>query len=125
MMPGMGRNPKQMKQMMKKMGISTEELDATEVIIRTRTKELHIKNPAVTIMTVQGEATYQIVGNAVVRPIGEVSEEISTGPSIPDEDVSLVAMQAGVSDDEARKALEDSDGDLAEAIVKLQEARGN
>ena len=125
-MPGMGRgmNPRQMNQMMKKMGISTKELDATEVVIRTPTKELLITNPDITIMTVKGEDTYQIVGKVTERQLGEGGSEPS-GPSIPNEDISLVAMQAGVSEDEARKALEETGGDLAEAIVKLQEGKGN
>ena len=123
MMPGM--NPRQMQQMMKKMGITTEELDATEVIIRTRTKELHIKDPAVVKMVVKGSTTYQVEGNAVTRELGESSEPVATsGPVIPEEDIQLVAMQANVSEDEARKALEETGGDLAEAIVKLQEAGG-
>ena len=45
MMPGMGRvNPRQMKQAMRKMGISTEELtDVQEIIILTKTKEYVFK----------------------------------------------------------------------------------
>ena len=41
-------------------------------------------------------------------------------PEIPEEDILLVAQQASVSIDVARKALEDNDGDLAQAIIKLQ-----
>ena len=38
---------------------------------------------------------------------------------ITDDDVDLVATQTGVSQDEARKALEETGGDLAEAIMRL------
>ena len=40
---------------------------------------------------------------------------------IPDEDVEMVANSAGVSEDEARQALEECKGDLAEAIMKLSQ----
>lgn len=42
MMPGMGRmNPRMMKKLQKQLQNSTEEIDATEVIIRTKEKEIH------------------------------------------------------------------------------------
>ena len=51
MMPGMrGINPRQMKQAMKRMGITTEDInDVVEVVIRTKTKEYIIKEAAVTV----------------------------------------------------------------------------
>ena len=128
MMPGGGRggmNPRQMNQMMKKMGITTEEVDAVEVIIRTRDSEIYIKDPSVTMMKVQGNTTFQIEGKSTTRPITKDGDaSVSEGPTIPAEDISLVAAQAGVSDDEAKQALIETGGDLAEAIVKLQEAKG-
>ena len=116
MMPGM--NKKQMKQMerqMKKMGMKMEELHGvTEVIIRFEDKELIIDEPSVSLMNVMGQETYQVDGKA--REV-ELDYEIE----IPDEDVEMVANQANVSADEARQALEDCKGDLAEAIMKLNQ----
>ena len=40
---------------------------------------------------------------------------------IPDEDIEMVANSANVSEDEARQALEECKGDLAEAIMKLNQ----
>jgi nascent polypeptide-associated complex subunit alpha len=40
-------------------------------------------------------------------------------PQIPEEDVLLVAQQAGVSMERAKAALEDAGGDLARAILML------
>ena len=115
-MPGM--NKKQMKQMerqMKKMGMKMEDLNGvTEVIIRFEDKELIIDDPSVSLMNVMGQETYQIEGNA--REV-ELEYEIE----IPDEDIEMVANQANVSMDEARQALEDCKGDLAEAIMKLNQ----
>ena len=45
MMPGMGRmNPRMMKKLQKQLQSATEELDATEVIIRTKDKELYLQD---------------------------------------------------------------------------------
>ena len=115
-MPGM--NKKQMKQMerqMKKMGMKMEELEGvTEVIIRFEDKELIIDEPSVSLMNVMGQETYQVDGKA--REV-ELDYEIE----IPEEDIEMVANQANVSADEARQALEDCKGDLAEAIMKLNQ----
>ena len=47
MMPGMGRmNPRMMKKLQKQLQNSTEEIDATEVIIRTKEKEIYFKPPS-------------------------------------------------------------------------------
>ena len=48
MMPGMGRmNPRMMKKLQKQLQSATEEIDATEVIIRTKDKEYYFSNPSV------------------------------------------------------------------------------
>lgn len=110
MMPGR-MNPRQMDRMMKKMGLNMEEIpDAREVVIFTDTKEIHINSPSVTIMNVKGEKTFQIQGEV---------EEKSIKGAIPHEDIELVMSQTGVSEDEARAALEQADGEPAEAIIRL------
>ena len=111
-------NKKQMKQMerqMKKMGMKMEDLDGVrEVIIRFDEKELIIDNPSVSLMNVMGQETYQIDGKA--REV-ELEYEIE----IPEEDIAMVANSAGVSKDDAKAALEECKGDLAEAIMKLNQ----
>lgn len=113
MIPG-GMNPKQMKKMMKRMGIKMEEIDAEEVVIRTVDKEIRIIAPQVVKTIVSGQEMYQVTGEASIG-------EVDASADIEDEDVSMVAEQAGVSDDDARQALEDAGGDLAEAIMKLKQ----
>lgn len=106
-------NPRQMKRMMKQMGIESEEIDGVEeVIIKTVSNEYVFRNPDVTRTTVQGQETWQIVGTP---DVAERDEDVS----IPIEDIKLVAEKANVSEQEARKALEECDGEPAEAIVKL------
>jgi nascent polypeptide-associated complex subunit alpha len=130
MIPGFGRggvDPRRMKKMMKQFGINIEELDdVKEVIIKTRAKDYIFKSPAVTIMTTQGEKTYQITGKpeTVEKEGGATSDTISeepVEPAIPDEDVKLVMDQTGASEEDAKKALEECDGNPAEAILKLMQ----
>lgn len=116
MMPGMGRmNPRMMKKLQKQLQNSTEDIDATEVIIRTKDKEIFFNNPSVTSMNMMGQQSYQIVGEPQERGLGEVADSIV----IPDEDIKLVASQAGVSEEQAKDALEECGGEPAEAIIKL------
>ena len=115
MMPGMwGRmNSRQMQQMMKRLGINVKEIkNVEEVIIRTDTKEYVIENAEVTIMDAQGQKTYQVTGKAKI---------VEKEEKIPQKDIDLVSEQTGKSKEEAEKALEESDGDIAEAILKLSE----
>ena len=63
-----------------------------------------------------GQQSYQIVGEPQERGLSD-GEETS---SIPDEDIELVASQAGVSKEKAKEALEECGGDPAEAIIKLR-----
>ena len=125
MMPGMrGMNPRQMKQAMKRMGITTEELkDVQEVVIRAGGKSYVFQKPDITVTTMQGQKTFQIVGEPEIVE-GEVS--VSSAPAgirIPDEDIELVASQANVSPDEAKAALIECNGEPAEAIIWLMSKR--
>jgi len=102
---------------MKQMGIETEEIDGVEeVIIRTADKEYHFSNAQVTKVVAQGQTTFQIIGKPEERAKGSGD---GGKPSIPIEDIRLVAEKAGVSEEEARKALEECGGEPAEAIIKL------
>ncbi len=107
----MGMNPRQMKKLMRQLGIKMEELEGVkEVVLRLEGKEIVLKDPVVTVMVVQGEKTYQIVPG---------SEEVREVLEIPEEDVQLVMEQAGVDRETALKALKETKGDIAEAILKL------
>ena len=140
---GGGMNDRKMQQMMKQMGIDMTDLDAEEVIIRTPEEELVFTDADVQRMDAQGQQTYTIVGEPDSRPRGEGGSsaggsESSAGESddggqpvieesegdgdaeIPEEDVELVASQAGVSKSEAREALEAANGEPAAAISSLK-----
>lgn len=114
---GRGVNPRQMKQAMKRMGISQEEMKGVEeVVIRTADKEYVIKDAAVTCITMQGQKSYQVAGETEVRDRQAPKEE---APGIPEEDIQLVMSQTGASQEKAVQALLECDGQPAEAILKI------
>lgn len=117
-MAGMrGINERQMRQAMKKMGITNRNIDdVVEVVIRTRTKEIVITNAEVSVMTMQGVDTYQVNGTAVERAPGEQSAAVA---SFPAEDIDLVMSQTNCDREKAIAALEACDGQPAEAILKI------
>ena len=111
MMPG-HMNPRQLNQLMRKFGISVKEIENVEkVIIQTDTKQYVFEDAEVTVMDAQGQKTYQIAGNPRIT---ERKEEV------PEADIELVAEQTGKTVEEAKKALEETKGDIAEAIMKLK-----
>jgi len=112
MFPGM--NPRKMQQAMKKMGISQVEIPANEVIIKQDDKEIVISNPQVSLVKMMGQDTYQVVGSATERAI-------SSTPDINEDDIKTVMDQTGASEEKVKEVLEETKGDLAEAIIKLKE----
>jgi nascent polypeptide-associated complex subunit alpha len=127
---GGGMDPRKMKQMMQQMGIDFEELDAQDVIIRTEDEDLVFDDAEVTRRDAQGQQTYPVVGEPESRDSGAAGEIESGDESasavdgdadaIPDDDVMIVAQRTGASEDEARQALEDNNGDLAAAVDSLE-----
>lgn len=103
---------RQARRMMEKMGINQKEMpDVEEVVIHTAGKEVHVKNAVVTEVNFQGNRIFQVMG--------EVEEVEKEKKSFNEEDVLLVQQQANVSRERALAALEESDGEVARAILKL------
>ena len=122
-------NPRKMKQMMEQMGIDVTELDVEEVVIRTGDEDLVFDDAQVTRMDAQGQQTYQVVGEPESREPGASALEGGDGndagnndgdDGIPEDDIALVAENAGVDAETAREALVETDGDLAAAIANLE-----
>ena len=103
-------DPKKLQGMMKQLGMSQEEIPAEEVIIKTKDKDIIIKEPHVIKLKVQGQETFQLSGRIEEREKEETSEE----------DIKTVMEKAGVNKEKAKKALKNAKGDLAEAIISLQ-----
>jgi nascent polypeptide-associated complex subunit alpha len=109
-------NSRQLNQMMKRFGINVKNIDNVEkVIIQTDTKEYVFDTAEVTVMEAQGQKTFQIIGEPTIKTRGGDSETTQQA------DIELIMQQTGKSEAEARKALKETNGDLAEAILKLSQ----
>ncbi len=105
-----GLNPKKMQAVMKQMGMSQEEIPASRVTIeKLDDTKIVIENPSVTKIKMQGQESFQNSGEA--REEGGITEE----------DIKTVMEKTGSSEEASRKTLENTGGDLAEAILKLSE----
>jgi len=110
MIPGM--NPRDVQRAMKRLGIKQEEIAANEVVIKMADREIVITHPQVSKVNMMGQETFQIVGQVEERPIAlEINQE----------DVKTVMEQTGVSEEKARDAIKDNEGDLAKAIMVLKQ----
>lgn len=105
-------NPRDLQKAMRRMGIKQSEIDASEVVIKCADKEIVVSNPQVAKVNMMGQETFQISGD-----ISERELEVS----ISEEDVKTVMEQTNVDKETALKAIRDSDGDLAAAILSLSE----
>ena len=96
---------------MKKLGMNVEQIeDVQSIVIKTPKGNYVFDSADVQAMTMQGQTTYQITGDIRFEP---------ATVEIPNEDVTMVAAQADVSEEKAREALVATKGDIAEAIMKL------
>ncbi len=109
MMPGL--NPRDLQKAMKRMGIKQEEITADEVIIKCEDRDIIIKNPSVMKVNAMGQENFQISG--------EITEQENL--TFTEEDIKTVAEQANVSEEKAKEALENNEGDLAKTIMQLKE----
>ncbi|MFQ6076346.1 MAG: nascent polypeptide-associated complex protein [Candidatus Bathyarchaeia archaeon] len=113
-------SPRDARRMMRQMGLKFDEVrGAYQVVIKTPHREIVIDDPEVAVMEAQGQRVYQVIGG-VVSERGVKEGEVR----IPEEDIRLVAQQANVTPVEAREALEETGGDLAQAILLLSSRRG-
>ena len=100
------------RRMMDRLGINMKEIpNVQEVVIKTPDKELHVTNASVSEIVAQGNRMFQVAGD-----VEEVEVEKKT---FSEEDILLVQQQAGVSKERAVAALDESDGEVARAILKL------
>jgi nascent polypeptide-associated complex subunit alpha len=100
-----------MKAMMKKLGMQVEPIeDVQSIVIKTPKGTYTFDSAEVSSMTMQGVTTYQVTGTPRFEP---------AAVEIPADDVAMVSEQAQVPIEKAKEALVATNGDIAEAIVKL------
>ena len=113
-------NPRQMQKAMKQMGIKQNSIDdVVEVVIRTRTNEIVLKDADVICVEMGGTKSYQITGPETVRPLGGEGADSAPAAAFEESDIELVMGQTGCDREKAVEALTAADGQPAEAILKI------
>jgi len=103
-------NPAKMKALMKQMGMSQEEIDASKVTIEKNDgTNIIIENPSVTKINIQGRDSFQVSGD--VKTESEIQ--------ITEDDIKQIMKKTGKPFKEVKKKLKEVGGDLAEAILEL------
>jgi len=106
MFPGFGAG--NMEKMMKKLGMKMDNIDAKEVVIKSESGDIKIKNPQVVKTTMKGQVVFQVSG--------DISEE-----EFSEDDIELIMEQSGVKDrKKVTSALKENNGDIVETIMKLK-----
>ena len=113
-------DPKKMHDMLKKMGIKSNEIEADEVIIKQGNKKIIIRSPKVSEIEFSGQKTFQIHGNVSVEEadVTDAAEELN----IKDKDIKFVSETTHVSEQKAKEALVETKGDIAKAILVLKQS---
>jgi nascent polypeptide-associated complex subunit alpha len=103
---------RQMERAMRQLGVKTTDLEGVkEVVIKLEDKEIVIPNAQVVLTEMSGQRSYQVVGQ-------EVERKLEAAPS--EDDVTLVMEQTGAARELAVQTLKETNGDIAEAILKLK-----
>ena len=114
----------ELKRQFKRLGlkVDVEEVKASQLVIKSedgKVYEMEAPEAVILVKLPAGVYMVQAVGSIEVREERGGGE----GAGFSEEDVRLVTEQAGVSLEEARKALEEAGGDIAAAILLLQERK--
>jgi len=108
-----------LRRMMKKAGITMEEVDSVNYvdIVLSSGDIIRINEPIVAKVNVAGQTTYQISGKEEL-----IKKEEDAKIEFSNEDINIIIEQTGVDRELAIKALKMTNGDIAEAILLLKEA---
>jgi nascent polypeptide-associated complex subunit alpha len=112
MFPNLNLDPRALKGVMDKLGIRSQNIESTKVVISCQDRDIVIEEPQVVLIEGQGVRSFQISGD--IREVEKAKPEIS------EEDIRFVQEQTGAGAAEARQALEDAKGDNAAAILRLK-----
>jgi nascent polypeptide-associated complex subunit alpha len=105
---------RQARRMMERMGLNMNEIkDVKEVIILTQEKEIHLERASVYEIKAKDTRVFQVTAETV-------TEKAVAIPKFTEEDVSLVITSANVSRERAVSALNEANGDIALAILRLK-----
>ena len=144
----MGLNPREVRRLLKRLGIPDLNLEevsnVTKVVIYLGDgSAIEISKPTVSKMKIQGLSIYQIQASdsdiKTVKPQTATPQPrpslIIQAPSQPtttkaqqtyepsEDDIKLVMEETGCTREEAIRALKETNGDIAEAILRIQSQR--
>lgn len=111
-------SPREQRRILERMGLNLRELpDVEEVTIKLKDRVLILRSPVVNVLEIKGGGRiYQISGTEEEVPL---AQQPQAPVEVSEEDIDLVVAQTGATREEARKALLESGGDLAKAILML------
>lgn len=139
----MGLNPREVRRLLKRLGIPDINLEEVNNVIKVVIylgdgSTIEINKPIVAKMKMSGLSIYQVQASdsdiKVNKPIitapqmqrpsiiiqqpQQAPQQTTYTPS--EDDIKLVMEQTGCTREEAIKALRETNGDIAEAILKVQ-----
>jgi len=115
-------NPRELKRLLKRMGIDVEELSGVkQVEIIMEGKKIVVREPQVLAFKTGGQVFYQVSGvSETVEGLVEQAKPVED-IAVPEEDIRFVMEQTGVPREKAREALVKAKGDIIQAIMLLKE----
>lgn len=117
-------NVRELKRMLKKYGIEVRELpEVKKVTMSADSYDIVVREPQVAVFDLGQQKVIQIVCSGFER----VERELQTRsyPEVSEEDIQFIVEQTGATRDEVLRALSEEGGDIAKAIIRLQERKAS
>ncbi len=99
---------------MRRLGVQQQDIEAEEVIIKGKDRDIIITKPQVVKVNLMGQDTFQIVGNV---------EEKEKGYEPSEEDINLIVEKTNIERDKAIEILKRNNGDIAQSILEISEKK--
>lgn len=113
-------NLRELKRMLKRYGIEVRELEGIRrVTMSADDYEVVVEDPQVAVLELGQQKVIQIICTKLER----VEKPREAAPSVSEEDVRFVMEQTGAPREEVLRVLAEEGGDIARAILRLQESR--
>jgi len=116
----MFRLNREQRRLLERMGLNFKPLDGVqEVQFKMQGKTIVIRSPEVQVIEIKGGSRIYYV-SGIEEEVAAAQQEV---PEISQEDVELVVLKTGASQEEARKALIEAGGDIARAILLVSQKK--